>query len=153
MEYTIEPERKCIRAWGLRPLPCGLGVQDQDHQSHGHRLGESDASLHLPVLPCAAPSHLFLKHASPAIPGRVASEYNICYVTVPGTVVLSKALKRQYGAIQAYKMLIFGMRIVYSPTVFLQLDGVADAVMFLLSLSDRAAIDEIRIRRRASPPF
>jgi len=38
-------------------------------------------------------------------------------------------------------------------SVLLQPDDVADAVMFLLSLSDRAAIDEICIRRRASQPF
>jgi len=38
-------------------------------------------------------------------------------------------------------------------SVLLQPDDVADAVMFLLSLSDRAAIDEIYIRRRASQPF
>ncbi len=32
-------------------------------------------------------------------------------------------------------------------------DDVADAVLFLLSLSDSAAVDEIYIRRRASAPF
>jgi len=38
-------------------------------------------------------------------------------------------------------------------SVLLQPDDVADVVMFLLSLSDRAAIDEIYLRRRASQPF
>ena len=32
-------------------------------------------------------------------------------------------------------------------------DDVAQAVMFLLSLSDRAAVDEIYIRRRKSSPW
>jgi 3-oxoacyl-[acyl-carrier protein] reductase len=32
-------------------------------------------------------------------------------------------------------------------------DDIADAVMFLLSLSDSAAVDEIYIRRRSSAPF
>lgn len=39
------------------------------------------------------------------------------------------------------------------PTDLLQPQDVAQAVMYLLSLSDRAAVDEIYIRRRASRPF
>ena len=38
-------------------------------------------------------------------------------------------------------------------SVLLQPDDIAGTVMYLLSLSDRAAIDEIYIRRRASSPF
>lgn len=38
-------------------------------------------------------------------------------------------------------------------SVLLQPDDIAQVVMFLLSLSDRAAIDEIYIRRRNSQPF
>ncbi len=38
-------------------------------------------------------------------------------------------------------------------TVLLQPEDIAQAVMFLLSLSDRAAVDEIYIRRRSSQPF
>ena len=39
------------------------------------------------------------------------------------------------------------------PSILLQPEDVAQAVMFLLSLSDRAAIDQIYIRRRTSTPF
>ena len=39
------------------------------------------------------------------------------------------------------------------PSILLQPEDVAQAVLFLLSLSDRAAIDQIYIRRRTSPPF
>ena len=38
-------------------------------------------------------------------------------------------------------------------SVLLQPDDVAQTVMFLLSLSDRAAIDQIYVRRRTSQPF
>jgi len=38
-------------------------------------------------------------------------------------------------------------------TVLLQPDDIARTVLFLLSLSDQAAIDQIYIRRRASQPF
>jgi len=38
-------------------------------------------------------------------------------------------------------------------SVLLQPDDIAQTVMFLLSLPERAAIDEIYIRRRASQPF
>ena len=38
-------------------------------------------------------------------------------------------------------------------SVLLQPDDIAQTVAYLLSLSDRAAIDEIYIRRRASAPF
>jgi 3-oxoacyl-[acyl-carrier protein] reductase len=38
-------------------------------------------------------------------------------------------------------------------SVLLQPEDIAQTVMFLLSLSDQAAIDEIYIRRRASQPF
>ncbi len=38
-------------------------------------------------------------------------------------------------------------------SVLLQPDDIAQAVLYLLSLSDRAAVDEIYIRRRASQPF
>ncbi len=38
-------------------------------------------------------------------------------------------------------------------SVLLQPDDIAKTVLFLLSLSDRAAIDQIYIRRRASQPF
>ena len=39
------------------------------------------------------------------------------------------------------------------PSVLLQPEDVAQTVMYLLSLSDRAAIDQIYIRRRGSQPF
>jgi 3-oxoacyl-[acyl-carrier protein] reductase len=39
------------------------------------------------------------------------------------------------------------------PRILLQPEDVAHAVLFLLSLSDRAAIDQIYIRRRNSNPF
>jgi len=39
------------------------------------------------------------------------------------------------------------------PSVLLQPEDIAQAVMYLLSLPDRAAVDEIYIRRRASKPF
>jgi len=39
------------------------------------------------------------------------------------------------------------------PTVLLQPEDIAQAVLYLLSLPDRAAVDEIYIRRRASQPF
>ena len=39
------------------------------------------------------------------------------------------------------------------PRILLQPEDVAHAVLFLLSLSDRAAIDQIYIRRRSSKPF
>jgi 3-oxoacyl-[acyl-carrier protein] reductase len=39
------------------------------------------------------------------------------------------------------------------PSVLLHPDDVAGAVLYLLSLSDRAAVDEIYIRRRKSSPF
>jgi NAD(P)-dependent dehydrogenase (short-subunit alcohol dehydrogenase family) len=39
------------------------------------------------------------------------------------------------------------------PSILLRPEDVAQAVMFLLSLSDRAAVDEIYIRRRTSRPF
>ena len=39
------------------------------------------------------------------------------------------------------------------PSVLLQPEDIAQAVMYLLSLPDRAAVDEIYIRRRASTPF
>ncbi|MBE0643874.1 MAG: SDR family oxidoreductase [Bacteroidetes bacterium] len=39
------------------------------------------------------------------------------------------------------------------PSILLQPEDVAQTVLFLLSLSDRAAIDEIYIRRRTSTPF
>jgi len=38
-------------------------------------------------------------------------------------------------------------------SVLMQPEDVAQAVMFLLSLSDRAAVDQVYIRRRASKPF
>ena len=38
-------------------------------------------------------------------------------------------------------------------SVLLQPEDIAETVLFLLSLSDRAAIDQIYIRRRASQPF
>jgi len=40
-----------------------------------------------------------------------------------------------------------------APAILLQPEDIAQAVMYLLSLSDRAAVDEIYIRRRASQPF
>jgi len=39
------------------------------------------------------------------------------------------------------------------PSVLMQPEDVAQTVLFLLSLSDRCAIDEIYIRRRSSQPF
>jgi len=39
------------------------------------------------------------------------------------------------------------------PSVLLQPDDIAQTVMYLLSLPDRAAVDEIYIRRRVSQPF
>jgi len=39
------------------------------------------------------------------------------------------------------------------PAILLQPEDVAQAVLYLLSLSDRAAVDEIYIRRRTSQPF
>ena len=39
------------------------------------------------------------------------------------------------------------------PSILLQPDDVAHAVLFLLSLSDRAAVDQIYIRRRTGQPF
>jgi 3-oxoacyl-[acyl-carrier protein] reductase len=39
------------------------------------------------------------------------------------------------------------------PAVLLQPDDIAQTVLYLLSLSDRAAVDEIYIRRKASLPF
>jgi 3-oxoacyl-[acyl-carrier protein] reductase len=39
------------------------------------------------------------------------------------------------------------------PAVLLQPDDIAQTVLYLLSLSDRAAVDEIYIRRKASQPF
>jgi 3-oxoacyl-[acyl-carrier protein] reductase len=39
------------------------------------------------------------------------------------------------------------------PSILLQPEDIAHTVMFLLSLSDRAAIDQIYIRRRGSKPF
>ncbi len=39
------------------------------------------------------------------------------------------------------------------PSILLQPEDVAQAILFLLSLSDRAAIDQIYIRRRTSTPF
>jgi NADP-dependent 3-hydroxy acid dehydrogenase YdfG len=38
-------------------------------------------------------------------------------------------------------------------SVLLRPEDIAQAVLFLLSLSDQAAIDEIYIRRRSSQPF
>jgi NAD(P)-dependent dehydrogenase (short-subunit alcohol dehydrogenase family) len=38
-------------------------------------------------------------------------------------------------------------------SVLLQSDDIAKTILFLLSLADRAAIDQIYIRRRASQPF
>jgi NAD(P)-dependent dehydrogenase (short-subunit alcohol dehydrogenase family) len=38
-------------------------------------------------------------------------------------------------------------------SVLLQPDDIAQAVLYLLSLSDRAAVDQLYIRRRTSPPF
>jgi NAD(P)-dependent dehydrogenase (short-subunit alcohol dehydrogenase family) len=38
-------------------------------------------------------------------------------------------------------------------SVLLQPEDIAQTVLYLLSLSDRAAVDEIYIRRRTSPPF
>lgn len=38
-------------------------------------------------------------------------------------------------------------------SVLMQPEDIAQSVLYLLSLSDRAAVDEIYIRRRASPPF
>ena len=38
-------------------------------------------------------------------------------------------------------------------SILLRPEDVAQAVLFLLSLSERAAIDEIHIRRLASEPF
>ena len=38
-------------------------------------------------------------------------------------------------------------------SALMQPDDIAQTVLFLLSLSDRAAIDEIYIRRRGSSPF
>jgi 3-oxoacyl-[acyl-carrier protein] reductase len=40
-----------------------------------------------------------------------------------------------------------------SPDVLLQPDDIADAVEYLLSLSEHAAVDEIYVRRRGSKPF
>ena len=39
------------------------------------------------------------------------------------------------------------------PAILLEPEDVAQAVLYLLSLSDRAAVDEIYIRRRTSQPF
>ena len=39
------------------------------------------------------------------------------------------------------------------PAILLQPEDIAQGVMYLLSLSDRAAVDEIYIRRRTSQPF
>jgi NADP-dependent 3-hydroxy acid dehydrogenase YdfG len=39
------------------------------------------------------------------------------------------------------------------PTTLLHPDDVARVILFLLTLPDRAAIDEITIRRSASPPM
>jgi 3-oxoacyl-[acyl-carrier protein] reductase len=39
------------------------------------------------------------------------------------------------------------------PSVLLHPEDIADAVLYLLSLSDRAAVDQIYIRRRTSSPF
>lgn len=39
------------------------------------------------------------------------------------------------------------------PSILLQPEDVAQAVMYLLSLSERAAVDQIYIRRRGSQPF
>jgi 3-oxoacyl-[acyl-carrier protein] reductase len=39
------------------------------------------------------------------------------------------------------------------PEILLQPEDIAHTVMFLLSLSDRAAVDQIYIRRRSSKPF
>ena len=39
------------------------------------------------------------------------------------------------------------------PSVLMQPEDVAQTVMYLLSLSDRAAVDQIYIRRRGSQPF
>jgi len=39
------------------------------------------------------------------------------------------------------------------PAILLQPEDIAQAVLYLLSLSDRAAVDEIYIRRRTSQPF
>jgi 3-oxoacyl-[acyl-carrier protein] reductase len=39
------------------------------------------------------------------------------------------------------------------PTVLLQPDDIAQTVLYLLSLSDRASVDEVYLRRRASQPF
>jgi len=39
------------------------------------------------------------------------------------------------------------------PSVLLHPEDIAGAVMYLLSLSDRAAVDQINIRRKASSPF
>jgi NAD(P)-dependent dehydrogenase (short-subunit alcohol dehydrogenase family) len=39
------------------------------------------------------------------------------------------------------------------PSVLLHPDDIAQAVLYLLSLSERAAVDQLYIRRRASSPF
>jgi len=39
------------------------------------------------------------------------------------------------------------------PSALMQPEDIADAVMYLLSLSDRAAVDQIYIRRRTGKPF
>jgi NAD(P)-dependent dehydrogenase (short-subunit alcohol dehydrogenase family) len=39
------------------------------------------------------------------------------------------------------------------PAEMMQPEDIAQAVAYLLSLSDRAAVDEILIRRRSSKPF
>ena len=46
-----------------------------------------------------------------------------------------------------------GARPDLDPSILLQPEDIAQTVMFLLSLSERAAIDEIYVRRRTSQPF
>jgi NADP-dependent 3-hydroxy acid dehydrogenase YdfG len=49
--------------------------------------------------------------------------------------------------------LMQGLRPDLERSVLMRPEDVADAVLFLLSLSPTAAVDEIYIRRRTSAPF
>ena len=52
-----------------------------------------------------------------------------------------------------YTDLIRAARPDLDPSVLMQPEDIAQTVMYLLSLSDNAAVDQIYIRRRASQPF
>jgi len=68
-----------------------------------------------------------------------AKEYNIRVSAIlPGVVETDMAL---------------AARPDLDPSVLLKPDDIASSVMYLLSLSDRAAVDQIYIRRKASSPF